>query len=133
MLFVLVLSVLLAVACGGGVTSVDVRNMSGQEFKLSESATDHLNNGATKKDVCIFNTKGNSCFLQIWRQTNCLAQWTIEALVVNADEDKKENLRTVITITADEQDQSDPFDDIFTATPSNAYVSVSSRYDCQTN
>jgi hypothetical protein len=122
MIFVLILSVLLAIACDGGPLSVHVNNECNDNIKLCEKC-EHITPNTTEWYALGFDKKGETRPLQIWRKANCLAQWTVTALDV-PEEDSKERLEDTVTITAEIVDPENPFDDIFSAKSEQGYVSL---------
>lgn len=114
MIFMLGLSVLLAVACDNSPLSVHVKNKCNDNIKLCEKC-EHIEPNATDWYALGFDEKGESATLQIWRASLCMAQWTVTALEV-PDEDSDDKLEdTIIITTADLKDPDYPYDDIFSA------------------
>ena len=127
LIFVLVLSVLLAVACGTSPLSVHVKNGCNDNIKLCKNC-EHIKSNATDRDALGFYEANDTATLQIWRAALCMAQWNVTALTV-PDEDSDDELQDTITITAEIVDPTYPFDDIFSAKSSKGYVSLT-REEC---
>ena len=127
MIFVLGLSVLVAVACDKPPLGVHVKNGCNDNIKLCEKC-EHIKPNATDLYALGFRQTNDTATLQIWRASLCMAQWTVTAITL-PDIDSNETLEDTITITAELVDPDYPYDDIFSAKSSKGYVSLT-RGEC---
>ena len=123
----LAFSVLVVMCCDNppGI-SVDIENGCSDNIKLCR-VCDHIIPGDTDKNFLFLTEIQKNDSFGIWRQDYCLAKFNVTGKTFPDEPDEgelPEIFYETIVIGEDLQDTTDPFDDIFYATPLKGYVSV---------